>query len=165
VSCFFIFPRPTTLEVSGYFVLSMWLAADIAAAAAGVQTVNFFVHVLGFGAGAGLAVWALKKQWVKIGRGEKTLLQVFGKEVPIVEEEREDEEEEEAIEKRQAEETRVVTMEEAGPKAAAAKQVRPAGGEGLIVFYCECGQKFKVPRQLSGKAGRCPRCKRAVKIP
>ena len=159
VSCFFFFPRPITLDVSAYFILSVWLAADIAAAIAGVQTVNFFVHILGFGGGVGLAVWALKKQWVTIGRGEKTLLQVFGKEVPVTEDEKEEEEEgrgeeagaESAEDKRKAE-------------AQAAAETKKAEEE-TIVFRCECGRRIKAPSRYAGKRVQCPACKRVVKIP
>jgi len=162
VSCFFFFPRPITLEVSGYFVLSVWLAADIAAAIAGVQTLSFFVHVLGFGAGTGLAVWALKKQWVTIGRGEKTLLQVFGKEVPMTEEEKEEEEGEGEGEEKAQEESRV-DKRKSEPQAAVTETRKPE--EGVIVFGCECGKRIKAPRKYAGKRVQCPACKRVVKIP
>jgi len=36
---------------------------------------------------------------------------------------------------------------------------------GIIRFSCECGKKLKMPIQYAGKTGRCPLCKRPVKIP
>jgi len=160
VSCFFFFPRPITLEVSGYFVLSVWLAADIAAAAAGVQTLSFFVHIPAFGAGMWLAVKALRKQWVTIGRGERTFLQVLGKEVPITEEK--GEEEEEGKSGGEAKEER--REEERVPEPAGAAETRKAE-EAAIVFRCECGKRIKAPSRYAGKRVQCPACKRMLKIP
>ena len=47
--------------------------------------------------------------------------------------------------------------------------VRPAAQvkaeEEFIRFTCSCGKRFKVPRKLAGKTGKCPQCKMPVKIP
>ena len=35
----------------------------------------------------------------------------------------------------------------------------------MISFECQCGAKVNVDDRLAGKVGRCPRCRRAVRIP
>jgi len=35
----------------------------------------------------------------------------------------------------------------------------------VISFECQCGAKVKVDDQLAGRMGRCPRCRRMVRIP
>jgi hypothetical protein len=37
--------------------------------------------------------------------------------------------------------------------------------EEFIRFTCSCGKRFKVPSEYAGKAGKCPRCKKRVRIP
>ncbi|RMF39255.1 MAG: zinc-ribbon domain-containing protein [Planctomycetota bacterium] len=34
-----------------------------------------------------------------------------------------------------------------------------------IKLKCKCGQILKVPDQMAGKAGKCPKCKQVIKIP
>jgi membrane associated rhomboid family serine protease len=171
VSCFFFFPRPITLSVTSYFVMSMWLVADIFQSIVGGRTITFPAHVFGFGVGVCLGIAALKKGWVEMGRGDKSLLQVLRRE--------EEPEEEESGKKKRAEEREEETdTEKIEPEAAKSKTaiVEAAASKTAVVeaeeqqdefirFNCECGRRIKVPRRYAGKAGRCPYCKREVRVP
>lgn len=49
------------------------------------------------------------------------------------------------------------------PDIGPAAQVK--AGEEFIRFTCSCGKRFKVPRKLAGKTGKCPQCKMRVIVP
>lgn len=35
----------------------------------------------------------------------------------------------------------------------------------LIRFMCTCGKRVKVPADYAGKVGRCPRCRKGLRVP
>lgn len=35
----------------------------------------------------------------------------------------------------------------------------------FVRFFCECGQKVKIPAKYAGKTGKCPKCRKRLKIP
>lgn len=43
--------------------------------------------------------------------------------------------------------------------------IQPQAAVGVVRFSCECGKKLKMPIQYAGRTGKCPLCKRPVKIP
>ena len=158
ISCFFLVPRPVTFSVSSYFVISVWFIVDLVVVLFGVKGVTYFAHMVGFGAGFGLAVLMLKKKWVVTERGERSLSQILGWEKKETEQE-EGKEESEAIEKRPEK----PDAKKAVPERAVTEPEKPK--DGFIRFNCQCGKRIKVPREYAGKTGRCPRCRRQVEVP
>lgn len=161
ISCFFLLPHPVTFSISGYVIVLLWFVVDMLVVLFRVPSVAYFAHIVGFGAGFGLAVLMLKKKWVVMGRGEKSLLQMLrrekeGAEKGQVEEKGEDSK---VTEKGQERPDR----EKAAPERAAVDAERIE--DESIRFSCECGKRIKVPREYAGKTGLCPRCKRQVKVP
>ncbi len=35
----------------------------------------------------------------------------------------------------------------------------------FVRFFCECGQKVKIPAKYAGKTGKCPKCQKRIQIP
>lgn len=161
MNCLFLLPHPVTLSISSYFVVSVWFFVDLLLVLFRVQVVTYFAHIVGFGVGFGLAVLMLKKKWVVMERGERSLLQMLAREKKEEEEEKKEEEgkEPEAIEKGEER----PEIEKAVPEKAVMEAEKPE--DEFIRFSCECGKRIKVPREYAGETGRCPRCKRPVKVP
>ena len=170
MNCLFFFPRPETVALSTYFVVPFWFVTDLILAIVGLKGVTYVAHFLGFLGGVSIAVAALKNNWVDLGKGERSLLDVLEKRKVEVEEaikettETASEKPEEFLE-RPAESA----VMEALPGAKKIVSEKAAGdtktGEDFIRFYCVCGQRIKVPKSYAGKAGRCPKCKSLVRIP
>jgi len=79
ISCFFfLFFRPVTFSISGYWMILLWFVFDVWGAVGGGECVAYFAHIGGFVAGFGLAVLMLSTKWVVMERGEKSLLQMLG---------------------------------------------------------------------------------------
>ena len=169
ISCFFLLPRPMAASISGYWVVFLWFILDIFEVGLGGPSTTYCAHILCLGAGFGLAVLMLKKKWLVMERGEKSLLQMLSREEGEEEKEKaeegkkEDEKEEkkdlEAVEKH----LETADREKAELKRTAAEAEKPE--DDFIRFRCECGHKIKVHRRDAGKAGRCPKCLRWVEAP
>ena len=79
ISCFFfLFFRPVTFSISGYWMILLWFVFDVWGAVGGGECVAYFAHIGGFVAGFGLAVLMLSTKWVVMERDEKSLLQMLG---------------------------------------------------------------------------------------
>jgi len=158
ISCFFfLFFHPVTFSISGYWMILLWFAFDIWGAVSGGQGVAYFAHIGGFAAGFGLAILMLKAKWVEMERDEKSILQMLGSDrKPAQTEQRRDF----APWQQQLERT---DREKDEPKTVAPEPEKPK--EEFIRFVCSCGKRVKVPRVYAGKVGKCPGCKRRVKIP
>ena len=157
ISCFFLVPRPITFDISGVVIVLLWFIVDILVVLFRVPGVTYIAHIVGFGAGFGLAVLMLKKKWVLMEKDEKSLLQMLGWEKKEVEEE--ESKAAEVIEK----EPERPDREKAVPERAVmeAEETR----DEFIRFGCECGKRIKVRIEHAGETGRCPRCGRQVKVP
>jgi membrane associated rhomboid family serine protease len=189
ISCLFLLPRPMAVGISGLWMVLLWFIFDILEAGASGQSTTCYAHILSLGAGAGLAVLMLKKQWVVMDKDEKSLLQVLSKEKEEIEEERKDlkalaleqsganppvdrtaEKPPPAPDKAKAAPAPVRTERPvAHPAANASHQKTVAVAEktedDFIRFKCECGHRIKVHKRDAGKAGRCPKCSRWVEAP
>ena len=163
ISCFFLLPRPVTLGVSGLFVISMWFVFDIVVAMFGVQGVTYFSHILGLGAGLGLAVLALKKKWLVMEPDERSLLQMLGWDKKETEEKAEEKESKDSEGPRKQKRPVRPDTKKAAAERAVMETEEPK--DEFIRFSCQCGKRIKVPRIHAGQTGRCPRCKRSVKVP
>lgn len=160
ISCFFLMPHPVTVGISGGFVIFLWFVADVLTAMFGVATVSYGVHVLGFGAGLGLAVLSLKKRWLVMERGERSLLHMLGWEKQEAAEAEEEQKKEPEAVKRGLERFEISKAE---PEPAVPELKEPL--DEFIRFRCQCGKKVKVRSERAGESGRCPRCHREVKVP
>lgn len=162
ISCLFLVPHPVTFSISSYWIILLWFVVDILVVLFRVPGIVYFAHIVGFGTGFGLAVLMLKKKWVVMERGERSLLQVLGwdkKEQEEQEKEEEEGKEAEAIEKG----GEMTDRGEAAPERAIVEAEEPE--DEFIRFSCECGKRIKVHREYAGKTGRCPKCGRQVKVP
>ena len=155
ISCFFLLPQPVTLSILGLFVISMWFVFDIVVAMFGVQGVTYFAHIVGLGAGFGLAVWALKKKWLLMEQDEKSILQMLGWDRKETQEKVEEKE----SKKRPA----GADTEKAAAERVIREPEKPRNK--FIRFNCQCGKRIKVPAEHAGQTGRCPRCKRPLQVP
>jgi hypothetical protein len=189
VSCgFFLGFRFITFSISSMWMILFWLAFDIWGAVEGGGRVGYFAHLGGFAAGSGLSVLALKLDWLKMERDERSLLDVlrhgrapkrfsteWRKETPP---EHWTAAPEEPTDRR----TMLETMNEsrAGeaapepapprPPAATRNVPRPptpppAAQADTVLMKCVCGRRLRVPRSLSGRQARCPACSQIVQIP
>lgn len=169
ISCFFLVPHPVTFGISGYWVILLWFVFDIVASVLSGQNVTCYAHIGCFGVGLGLAVLMLRQKWVVMGKGEKSLLQMFEK----PKEEQESEKKEEG--KGQAERTpskesepgqtrwEIIEPVKQTAKEAAPKAEKPK--EEFVRFRCQCGHRLKVRAEHAGKRGRCPKCSGSFKVP
>jgi membrane associated rhomboid family serine protease len=177
MSCFFLFPRPMAVSISGCWFVLLWFVFDILATGLGGST-TYYAHILCFGAGVGLAVLMLKKKWLVMESDEKSLLQMLsrkeeedlsfvasakkeekGKEEGGKKGEKEEKKDLEAVEKR----PEIVDKAKAEPKKAVPEAEKPE--DDFVRFRCECGHKIKVHKRDAGKAGRCPKCSRWLEAP
>ncbi|HUW20356.1 MAG TPA: rhomboid family intramembrane serine protease [Sedimentisphaerales bacterium] len=51
------------------------------------------------------------------------------------------------------------------PQAGTAGREAEKAKEGVLRLTCSCGKRFRVPLELAGRVGRCPRCNSRFKIP
>jgi membrane associated rhomboid family serine protease len=164
INCFFLLPRPVMLGVSSYFIIFMWFFIDIFRAAIGVQCPTYYAHAWGFGVGFGLAALMLKKKWVTMERGEKSLLQLLSRKQEEPEEKEEGKDKNKGKEDKVDEKGRFVISKEEVPT----KQVAGTGApvtEEYIHFSCSCGAKIRVRKEHAGKMGRCKHCHKPVQVP
>jgi membrane associated rhomboid family serine protease len=166
ISCFFLFPRPMAVSISGYWVVALWFVFDLLEAGLGGPGTTYCAHILCVGAGAGLAVLMLKKKWLVMEKDEKSLLQMLSREEKEEEKEEKKEGEKEERKDLEAVEKRVETAgkEKAEPKITTARKAERAEDD-FVRFRCECGHRIKLHRKDAGKTGRCPKCLRWVEAP
>lgn len=160
INCYFLLPHPVAASISGYWLIALWFIFDILEVGMSDLSVAYCAHILCLGAGFGLAVLMLKKKWVVMERGEKSLLQMLSRE-------KEEEKEEDKKEDKQQEEKDVKVVDEQPeknePEKAAPKAEKTA--DDFIRFRCKCGHRIKFHRKDAGKTGRCPKCLRWVQAP
>ncbi len=160
ISCFFLVPHPVTFDIAGYFFIAVWFIVDILVVLFHVPSVTYLAHIMGFGAGIGLAVLMLKKKWVVMEKDEKSLLDVLKRAEQEVPAEEEGKSKDTGAAEKVPEKP---SVEKAAPERAVMEAEEPK--DEFIRFYCQCGKKIKVPKEHAGAMGLCPRCKRQVKVP
>jgi membrane associated rhomboid family serine protease len=168
ISCFFLFPRPMAVSISGYWVVALWFIFDLLEAGLGGPGTTYCAHILCVGAGVGLAVLMLKKKWLVMESDEKSLLQMLsrkekeeekGKKEGEKKGEKEEKKDLEAVEKQ----LKTADREKAEPKKTVPEAEKPE--DDFVRFRCECGHRIKLHRKDAGKTGRCPKCLRWVEAP
>jgi len=170
ITCYFImfipiFIKPYAKEfcVSSFWIILFWLIFDIWGATRGGSAVAYFAHLGGFAAGFGLGILMLKLKLVEMERYERSILQIFKQKeeaegykpyysnfTGTLQSELENKTEQSSIIE---EKLQPIPFEPEKPK------------EEFIRFTCPCGKRFKVPTELAGKTGKCPKCKNRVNIP
>jgi membrane associated rhomboid family serine protease len=177
ITCYWIFfPYIRQFSLSSYWMILFWFAFDILGAFMGGGGVAHFAHLGGFFAGAALAIVMLKTRMVVMEpRYEKSLLDFY-------EEWRHPPEPKPdgvfSNFQRDIEFAEKMNSPQVAPAAGAMPRVidnffneekmiimdDPPPDE-FIRFACPCGKKVKIPAKFAGKSGRCPACKRQIKIP
>lgn len=177
ISCFwYFFFRAGTFSVSGYWMILMWLAFDIIGIIQGGGGVGYFAHIGGFAAGVGIAfALLLTKIVVMDERFDESLLQIFknrDKEEPL--HSQTDFEIRQMLDRKKYGELEKTSSEPASPQYIEPEDILAVEktdhrqveiSEGIIRFFCECGQKIKMPIIYAGKKGKCPKCKERITIP
>ena len=171
INCLWVlfFPYMRKFSISSYWMILLWFVYDIWGLVIRGDKIAYFAHLGGFGAGLALAVFLLERKLVTMEDYEKSLLQLIGlgktksKEYsnpnlgqwqhlaePIPTE---------------PEKAKTISLE---PKIEEPQKISlnpsPISDE-FIRFNCICGKKVKVPNSYAGKRGKCPRCKKVLKIP
>lgn len=174
ITCYFIwilFFRPIIREftLSSYWMILFWIAFDIWGATKAGGGVAYFAHLGGFATGIALAVLMLKMKWVQMApRYEKSLLDMLSKK-------------KEPDEFKPIDPTYTWLMEQAAETENPNPQKkppaensnyrrqtaeRPEGQSGqMIRFVCPCGKHIKVAGKYAGRVGKCPNCKKRLKVP
>jgi membrane associated rhomboid family serine protease len=174
IGCFFLVPRPVLLDVPGGFIIFAWFVADLVTTFWGVGAVTYFVHILSFASGIGLAVLMLKREWVTMDKDEKSLLQMLKREER--KEQKPEVKEKEETEQKKTEQQDVTPQEPQKPKQQLTDtsfvptpsdtvKLGEKVADNVIRFYCKCGRRLKVPIEYAGRSGRCPVCKNKLRIP
>lgn len=169
ITCYFtfwFFLRPYIKEfcVSSIWMILFWLAFDVWGATKGGGGVAYFAHLGGFAGGFVLAILMLKLKMVVMERDEKSLLQMLaGYKKPTEDEFTPYYGGHLGITQRDLDQPEPTVTESAEPKTIPLEPEAPK--EEFIRFACSCGKRFKVPIKYAGKMGRCPKCKRRVRIP
>jgi membrane associated rhomboid family serine protease len=184
MSCFFLLPRPMAVSISGCWVVALWFIFDILEAALSGLSTTYYAHVVCAGAGGGLAMLMLKKNWLVMEKDEKSLLQMLSREKKEEETGKEGEKKDSAavakpaepVDKAKAELNPISSASYIGqaiPRGTSAgdtsqqKSVTEAKKpeDDFIRFRCDCGHRIKVHKRDAGKAGRCPKCSKWVEAP
>ena len=164
INCFFLLPHPMAASISGGWVIALWFIFDLLEAGLSDLSVSYCAHILCLGAGVGLAVLMLKKNWIVMEKDERSILQMLAREEKEEEEEKTEGEKEEKKDSETVEQQpEKVESEETEPKVTAPKVKKAA--DDFIRFRCECGHRIKIHKKDAGKTGRCPKCSRWVQAP
>ena len=181
ISCWWMFWmfyfRSGTFSISGYWMILLWLAFDIWGVMRGGGGVGYVAHLGGFAAGAGLGMLLLITKIAKMDKYDESLLDIIKRgrrKEPPPSRGLNDFEIRERIQRKYAAlddqgrceplSDRGITGEDLlGPVESAAVSSRAA--DGIIRFYCGCGQKIKMPVKYAGRAGTCPKCGGKITIP
>jgi hypothetical protein len=148
---YFIFLRPGTTELSGYWVIAMWFVFDVWGMLAGGGGVAYAAHVGGLVFGCALGVALLLSGLVRMDKDEKSLLEVLGMKVP-----------------REEPEPRPFTPHPAMPTPAAPRSVPAAAADAVddrVRFSCACGNSLVARKRFAGREAKCPKCAATVRVP
>lgn len=161
------------ITISGFWMILLWLAFDIYGAVAGGGPVAYRAHLGGFAAGFSMAILLLLTKRVKMGRSERSLLQILKKEAPVIHTppppetpwKADQDYVEEEIDMQQH--VRPMKLKDL---LKSAEQIRrpaaPASSNSTYIeFTCLCGRRIKTPLSNAGRSGICPGCQRILKVP
>jgi len=174
-------------EAPSYAIILLWLAYDIFGAFIGGSNIAYFAHFGGFASGFVIAIILLKTRLIKMTEYEKSLLDIiFEKQVkPQPKESYFNRDLLTKVPDSQASAAEEIPAGTIGEKKQAPQSVLSAEdffrqptaepppptqlkaniGDGFIRFFCICGKRIKVAEQFAGRTGKCPQCKRSIKIP
>ena len=141
---FFLYFRPVCFSISGYWIILLWFVFDLFGAWTGTDNVAYFAHIGGFLGGVGLASLLLKYKIVVMEKDERSIYELlkrkkkaaFASEGPNY---------------RWQEE--YVKPEINAPKIDTPAFLTPPEQINILRFYCDCGQKIKVPKIYAGRKG------------
>lgn len=167
-------------ETSSYVMILLWFAYDIFGALLGIGPTAYFAHIGGFVSGFVIAIILLKTKLIKMTEYEKSLLDLIADARKIPERKEpanpqfaerfypgphQKPAEETTSDVRQAPQYNL-SAEDFFNQSLVPPTPKPTNiSDDFIRFFCACGQKIKVPGQLAGRTGKCPKCKQPVKIP
>ncbi|MBE0536568.1 MAG: rhomboid family intramembrane serine protease [Phycisphaerae bacterium] len=174
MTCLWMFMlRFGTFTISGYWMILLWLGFDIMGVMTSGDGVAYFAHLGGFAAGVGVGFGLLATNVVKTDDFDETLLQILtrGKREKAEAERRtlSDFEIQERIDRKRygaldgAQKSAVHTEELLQQPNRPPKVVKSA--DGMIRFYCGCGQRIKMPVKHAGRTAKCPTCHGSLTIP
>jgi membrane associated rhomboid family serine protease len=175
---FFLVPRVIEFTISSYWMILFWFVYNLLAAflcPPELGGVAYYAHIGGFLAGAAAAITLLKTKIVVMEpRYEKSVFDIIADWRKPVETEpnklyggfQRDIEYAQQLEKQSnPPATTGLTNEEKLSNEEILKQISIPPPEEFIRFVCSCGKKVKIPAKFAGKVGRCPACKKQIKIP
>lgn len=183
ITCYFILwliliPRVVEFTVSSFWIILFWFAYNLAAAflfPPDIIKVAFFAHLGGFLSGFVLGIVLLLTRVVVMEpRYERSLLDILANWRKPAEEEpihpygnfQRDIELAKSLESQTSAPVQVPSISvENMPAEAPTIPMVIALPEQFIHFCCTCGKKVKIPAKYAGKTGRCPACKKQIRIP
>jgi len=172
IDCFFLFWFLLFIvirrfAVSSFWMILFWLSWDIFGAfvLSGNSNVGYFAHLGGFAAGFGVMLTLCCIGWVTMERYERSLVQWWQERHPK-------EDAADSLQKAYAQVGMAASQAEptASPLMPVTEQKSDrsesaSGDRTPIRQTCSCGNTLSVLWQYAGKAVRCPRCGKTVKIP
>ena len=162
------------ITISSYWVILLWVGFDIYGAVAGGGPVAYCAHLGGFAAGIGMAVLLLTTRTVKMGRYDRSLLQILKKRAPVIHTppppeapwKPDGEYVDEEMDMQQH--VRPMKLEDLlkSPGAPQETTEEPYAKSAVFIeFTCDCGRRIKTPVRNAGRSGICPGCGKPVQVP
>jgi len=190
ITCYywFWFVRPIfgSFTVASFWMILLWLAFDLYGATAGGGSVGYFAHLGGFVAGVGVGIILLKCKIVKMDKWEKSVLDVladpFSKAQQVsntkynadlrVLEQTENSQSHEFVEQTPGSTPELQQVlsnsdffrpppEQLEPPEPPEPPEQPE----FIHFACDCGKRIKMASKHAGRMGKCPQCRKRIRIP
>ncbi len=165
-----------TFEISGYWMVLLWLAFDVWGAFLGMGNVGYFAHLGGFFTGAGLAmVLLMTRRVVMDAKYEESLLDLIrekfarksGKQEILNPADIGPEGQSSRLQKRTLSGDEIIPFKtNDSPIPLVPEQGQPPQADVKYIRYaCSCGKRFKSHPALAGRMGVCPKCGKQVVIP
>lgn len=141
---------PATLAILAWFLLNVYGAVKI------TEGIAYWAHVGGFIAGFVTAVYVLRKGWVRMLKGERTLATLLGDLPP-----------QPARKQSGSPKPASAAVRKIAPKPASAdpgfQPWEPT--DDRIRTRCACGTPLAFPPEQAGKPAQCPRCRQFLLVP
>ncbi len=171
-----VYPFWGRFTISSIWMILFWFAWDIWGASSGSPGVAYWAHIGGFLAGAAIAVLMLKMNWVTMERYERSLLEwLAGEKEPGTNTNFSDSrltrdlqcvESAQVLENAKAQPDTDESINDTAPINDEPEQFfTPAPIDDMIRFNCLCGKRIKIPGKFAGKTGRCPSCRKKIRVP
>jgi membrane associated rhomboid family serine protease len=164
IDCLFIlfFPFVRAFTISGFWLILLWFGFDLYGVIGDDGAIAYWAHIGGFLSGFGLAYWLLSCGHLAMKDYEKSVLQIWKKEVKV--EPMDPVSPERAVPGHVDENGWVHLPPPIEPQQTEISKTEPP--KNLFVrLRCDCGSVFKVAIEHAGKTSRCPRCKARLHIP